>query len=95
MEDNNWKLVIEFDSLKEQEDRDPGFAFPNDGVSCTIRFLLEAWAMTPEEFMEDASWGDDTITLSFPVLDVISGLQEYVIMHLPVKAMHLVRIEDA
>lgn len=93
MELQNWLLTIEFDSLREQERRDPSLAFPNDECSIVIRHLMDIWGGLPEEFKEDCQWASTEIKITFEVLDNLQDSLNWIVMHTIPKRMELLRIK--
>lgn len=92
---NAWKLVIEFDPVHTQVDRDPENLFPNDEVSRFVRHISEYWSLLPEDLQDDnlIRWNSDESTvILFPeVLDYIAEPLEWLLMHTIPKKVELTR----
>lgn len=81
IEHGKWLMTIVCDSLEEQDKRDPELAFPNDEISQIVGKLTSMWGGLLEEFTEDAEWDSTKITVTFDVLDHISGFTEWLLMN--------------
>jgi hypothetical protein len=79
--DIRWVMRVAFDSLYIQEMTDPELAFPNDEVSQLIAFLREDWGIPVEELSQFVEWSEQKVTIRTDVLDNLSTVSEWILLH--------------
>jgi hypothetical protein len=91
----DWKLVVEFDSLEDQQARDPENTFPNDETSRFVRYIAEYWNLLTEDLQDTdlLQWSptEGTVVLFPEVLDYIAEPLEWLLMHTIPKKVELTR----
>ena len=83
---DRWTLVVEFDDLTTQSERDPECAFPHDDVSRLVAEIGKRWGGLPEELPGYCRWTDTRIEITSNVFDAYYELLPWLVMHtIPVR----------
>lgn len=90
-----WRLDITFDTLKEQEERDPQYAFPYDDCTRFIAWLSKWLGRTTEELMEIVTWNDAQthVTIFSDVIDMYDEVMHFLIMESYPKTVQMMRAD--
>lgn len=90
-----WKLVVTFDSLEAQVERDPENEFPFDEVSRFVAHMAAEWSLMPEDMINPQliqwSIASGTVVVFPEVLDQITEPLEWLLFHTIPKKVELTR----
>lgn len=91
---NRWMMIIEFDSVEKQIERDPEYAYPDDEVSRVIRKIADWSGVLSEELGEICTFDKTTIKMSFSYFQNVADLIEFIEMNTVPKRLEIKRCED-
>jgi hypothetical protein len=90
-----WRLVVKFDDLKIQSNRDPSWTYPNDDASRFLAKIRRAWSDDNASYLNDVSVSKNMTYVTVNT-DTVDGLMDFiwwVPMHTIPKSMVLQRME--